>query len=175
MCEIIELTLEQSGAYKSIKPMLDGNIFHVTPLHNLASILHDRGIRPNDSGNLEGAFGNHPKSYARVRSRVSLFDFHNPPESKIEEHIKKCMPTRDASADMPLAFLLLAESYWSNVIPYSTDEFDANLDKQVVPHVEATYSGTIPLEAIKQIIKATFTEDPDSVAYILKRARDNAL
>lgn len=110
MCEIIELTLEQSDAYKSIKPMLQSNIFHVNPQLNLTNILHDRGIRPNNSGNLEGAFGNHRKSYARLRGRVSLFDFHNPPESKIEEHIYKCMPTRDASTDMPLAFLLLAEA-----------------------------------------------------------------
>ncbi len=175
MYEIIELTLEQSGAYKSIKPMLDGNIFHVTPQYNLASILHDRGIFPNDGGNLEGAFGNYKKSYARVRSRVSLFDFHNPPESKIEEHIYKCLPTRDASADMPLAILLLTEAYWSNVIPYSSAEFDANLDQQVVPHVEATYPGTIPLEAIELIIKVTFIEAPNSVANILKRARKNAL
>lgn len=175
MCEIIDLTLEQSGAYKSIKPMLDGNIFHVTPQHNLASILHDRGIHPNDSGNLEGAFGEFRNSYARVRSRVSLFDFHNPPESKIEEHIYKCLPTRNASADMPLAFLFLAEAYWSNVIPYSSAEFEANLDQQVVPHVEATYPGTIPLVAIDRIIKVTFTEDPNSVANMLKRARKNAL
>ncbi|WP_148307650.1 hypothetical protein [endosymbiont of unidentified scaly snail isolate Monju] len=175
MFEIIELTLEQSGAYKSIKPMLYGNIFHVTPQHNLASILHDREIRPNDSGNLEGAFGKFRKSYARVRSRVSLFDFHNPPGSEIEKNIYKCLPTSDASADTPLAFLFLAEVYWFNVIPYSSAEFDANSDQQIVPHVEATCLGAIPLEAIDRIIKATFTEDPNSMANILNRSRNNAL
>ncbi len=170
-----ELTLEQSGAYKSIKPMLDGNIFHVTPQHNLASILHDREIRPNYSGHLEGAFGNFRKSYARVRNRVSLFDFHNPPESKIKDHICKCLPTSHASADTPLVFLFLAEAYWFNVIPYSSAEFDANSDQQIVPHVEATYPGAIPLVAIDRIIKVTFTEDPNSVANILKRSRNNTL
>lgn len=175
MCEIIELTLKKSGAYESIKSMLEGKIFHVTPHKNLASIIDDQGIHPNEDGYLEGAFGHYNNSYARLRGRVSLFDFHNPTESKIEEHIYKCLPTRDASSDMPLAFLFLSEKYWPNVIPYSSAEFYANLKQQVVPHVEATYPGTIPWEAISKIIKVNFIESPNSLANILEISRKNAL
>jgi hypothetical protein len=112
MQQIIELTLEQTDSYSSIEPMLNGNIFHVTPLQNLDPILQAQEIRPNSSGNLDGAFGNYSNSYARIRNRVSLFDFHNPPKSKIEEHIHKCRPTRNGSSDQPLAFLFLSEDFW---------------------------------------------------------------
>ncbi|WP_156826409.1 hypothetical protein [Marinobacterium rhizophilum] len=175
MQQIIELTLEQVDAYSSIKPVLDGNIFHVTPLRNLDPILQAQEIRPNSSGNLEGAFGSYINSYARIRNRVSLFDFHNPPESKIEQHVRKCLPTRGASSDQPLAFLFLSENFWPQVIPYSREEFEANLGHQVVPYVEATYPGPIPLHAINKIFRITFAEDPNSLASLLKRAHKNAL
>ena len=175
MQEIVELTLEQIGAYSSIEPMLDGNIFHVTPLHNLGAILQTQELRPNSSGKLEGAFGNFRNSYARIRNRVSLFDFYNPPKSKIAEHVHKCLPTHKASSDFPLAFLFLSETFWPQVIPYSKEEFEANLNQQVVPYVEATYPGPIPLHAINKIIKITFTEDPNSLASMLKRAHKDAL
>jgi len=175
MQQIIELTLEQIDAYSSIKPVLDGNIFHVTPLRNLDSIFQAKEIRPNSSSNLEGAFGNHISSYARIRNRVSLFDFCNPPENKIEQHVYKCLPTNGASTDRPLAFLFLSRDFWPKVIPYSREEFEANLSQQVVPYVEATYPGPIPLHAINKIIKITFTENPNSIVSILNKARQNAL
>lgn len=173
MQEIIELTLEQTGTYSSIEPMLHGKIFHVTPLPNLDAIFQTRELRPNSSGELEGAFGNVRNSYARIRNRISLFDFHNPPKSKIEEHVYKCLPTSDASSDQPLAFLFLAETHWPQVIPYSREEFEANLNQQIVPYVEATYSGPISLHAINKVVKVMFTEDTNSCAGILKRARKN--
>jgi len=163
------------GAKCTIEPMLYRNIFHVTPQHNLNPILQSQEIRPNSSGNLVGAFGNYSNSYARIRNRVSLFDFHNPPKSKIEEHIHKCRPTRHASSDQPLAFLFLSEEFWSQVIPYSREEFDANLSQQIVPHVEATYPGPIPLHAINKVIKIAFTEDPNSPASLLKKAHKDSL
>ena len=175
MREIIKLTLKQTDAYSCIEPMLHGNIFHVTPLQNLDAIIQTRELRPNSSGKLEGAFGNFKNSYARIRNRVSLFDFCNPPKSKIEEHVYKCRPTRHASSDQPLAFLFIAETFWPQVIPYSKAEFEANLDQQIVPYVEATYPGPIPLHAINKIIKVTFTEAPNSFANLLKRAHKNAL
>lgn len=160
MQETIELTLKQTDAYLSIEPILDGNIFHVTPLHNLEAILQTREIRPNSSGELTGVFGNFRNSYARLRNRVSLFDFYNPPKSKIKEHVYKCLPTRSASSDQPLAFLFLSEAFRSEVIPYSREEFEANLSQQVVPYVEATYPGPIPTHAISKIIKIKFIEEP---------------
>lgn len=171
MQEVIELTLAPRDAYLKMKPMLDGNIFHVTPLYNLKPILQTQEIRPNSSGNLEGAFGDYCNSYARIRNRVSLFDFHNPSKLKIEEHIHKCLPTQRASSDRPLAFLFLSEDFWPKVMPYSKVEFEANLGQQVVPYVEASYAGSIPLQAINKIIKITFTEDPNAYVSALKRGR----
>ena len=69
-------------------PLVEGRVFHVTQLTNLAAILEADAILPHVEGTRVSTFGHSSRSFFRLSGCVSLFDWRVPNE----EFRVKCWP-----------------------------------------------------------------------------------
>lgn len=147
-----------------LKPLLMGRIFHVTLLKVLDQIMKAEAILANTEDKLpKSVFGSSPDGYFRKQGCVSLFDFRNPLQKKIDKHFEKCSPFKLEHQGHNFAFLFLTQEEHSNFVlnPWIDSSGNHDPDGQLVPHVEAGYRGRIPISAIEEIWEVTVTS-PDA-------------
>jgi len=155
---------------EDITAYLQGHVFHVTKLEYLPSIEKCGEIRANRNGTFPSTFAHRPNGFFRKRDCVSLFDYRTEPNEQIRDFRGRCNPFRPAfPPNGPIAILVLAPTAYKNLIPSTALAEERAFDEIVVPHVETGYPRAIPLTLITEIIKIEITENPQSLAALLRK------
>ncbi|HEC26682.1 MAG TPA: hypothetical protein ENI67_04650 [Gammaproteobacteria bacterium] len=151
---------------------LEGNVFHVTKQDNWVKIESSGEIKPNINDDLETSFGSSSNSYFKNKGCVSVFDYRKIHEDKHKEFIGKCRPTIPLSEESGIAIIIFKPDIYPKLLLW--DNWKTEDGRQmVVPYLEAGHPGPIPLVLVEKAILVTVTEDPNSLAVIMRRGLSN--
>ena len=158
-----------------IEAQLEGQVFHVTKLAYLPSIIESGEIRPNSDGALPTTFGYAINGFFRKRNCVSLFDYRLEPNEEIKDFRRRCYPFSPARPpNGAIAALILKSGVYSALVPWTKWKEEQAWNEMVVPYVEAGYPGPLPFRLVSEIISVEQTEDPRSYAAMLRRIHEAA-
>ena len=158
-----------------VEALLQGCVFHVTKLAYLPSIVECGEIRPNADGALPTTFGSSKNAFFRNRNCVSLFDYRLEPTEEIKDFRRRCYPFRPAyPPNGAIAILILQPTVYDALIPWTMCKEENALSEMVVPYVEAGYPGPLPLRLVAEIMSVEITEDPKSLAAVLRKVHEPA-
>jgi len=166
--------LRHSAPFGAVRSRLEGRVFHVSRLSNLDPILTSGEIRPNQDATFATTFGSSSNSFFRNRGCVSLFDYRSVTPDELEDSVFKCSPMQPATPQSGIAIFMLAVSTCPPLLSWKLWKEQGAMAEMVVPYVEAGHQGPISLSLVDEIICIEVVEDPNSFAYRLARAVQNA-
>lgn len=182
-CHLLTLTRAKTSIVKTttyirreteslddISSILEGQVFHVTKLAYLDSILTTGEIRANVDCSLPTTFGHLANGFFRKRNCVSVFDYRFEATDKIKDFRMRCSPFQHALDG--IAILLLKPVIHASLIPWTRWKKEKAWSDQIVPYVEAGYPKTISTNLIDEVICLTLEEDMNSLATRLRTARE---
>jgi len=158
-----------------IEAQLEGQVFHVTRLAYLPSIVESGEIRPNTDGSLPTTFGYPKNGFFRNRNCVSLFDYRLEPTEEIKDFRRRCYPFSPARPpNGAIAVLILKLEVCGALVPWTRWKEEKAWSEMVVPYAESGYPGPLPFQLVSEIISVEQTEDPQSYAAMLRRSHETA-
>lgn len=166
----INLNFSETDLFNSVLPYLKWNVFHVTKLTNLESIIQCGEIRPNKEEKFKTSFGSSKNSFFRNRNCVSLFDYRIIETELFEKHAYKCIPTQAASPECAIAVLLTSKHIHSSLLSSKLWHDESAYKEMILPHFEVGHLGPIDLKYITKIIKITVNKAPDSLRVMFLNA-----
>jgi len=168
-----EYIRSESDSLADVEALLEGSVFHVTKRAYWPAIQRSGAILPNSDGALETTFGSSRNSFFRNRGCVSVFDYRGEIDEEVIDCRRRCYPFQPAlpgSDGIVVLFLnavihehLLLWKLWQNEEAYG---------EMIVPRVEAGHLGPISLQLVDRAIFIRRTEDSQSLAAMLRAARD---
>jgi hypothetical protein len=135
-----------------VLPRLVGRVFHVTTRDAYARIRSDGAIKPNRNGELGFTFGQSEFSYFRNRGCVSLFDLRTATPEQVEDSLWKYYFLNPSFSENRPVFLLLTDSCFDDLIPWSRANAEVGYREMFIPYVEAGYPGEIPLSLVERAL-----------------------
>jgi hypothetical protein len=170
--DITEVERVEGASFVDVEDVLEGRVFHVTRRESWAEIAAAGEIRPNVGGTLFSTFGFSSNSYFRNRGCVSVFDYRIAPNEEIRMFRARCSPFQPAEpGGLGIAVLLLKDTVYQKLIPWSRSKEDGVSSEMVVPYVESGHPGPISIVEIERIIFFRLTENSSSLAAALRRSR----
>ena len=162
----------ETAALDDILARLEGRVFHVTRLKNWRRIQEDGHILPSPGERAETTFGHASHGFFRKRGCVSLFDYRIEPTDHVRDFRARCYPFRPAMPPSEgIAILIMKQEAYGQLIPWTAWKDEKAFDQVIVPHAEAGYPGPMPIDVIEDVICLSLTEDPTSLAAVLRRTR----
>ena len=162
----------ETASLDNILARLEGRVFHVTRLTNWPRIQEDGHILPSPGDRAEQTFGHASHGFFRKRGCVSLFDYRTAPTDTVRDFRARCYPFRPAMPPSEgVAILIMKREGYRKLIPWTAWKDEEAFDYVIVPHAEAGYPGPLPIDVIEDVICLTLTEDPTSLAAVLRRTR----
>ncbi len=146
-CRIDELS-------EKVLPLLKGRVYHVTSREGYTGIKVSGMIKANPNGSLPSPWGKGDRDsvmFCRRKNYVPLFDLRTAADIAFANTQKYICPFSNGCKNP--VFLILSPDSYSNVITENT--VDVPLYGHRVPRIECWYPGTVPLEAIEQVIETT--------------------
>ena len=150
------LQLHERNLRAELLPQLIGRVFHVTTIEAVKGIVVEERVRW-DAGTPRYA-----NAYCRSISGVSVCDLRVSTPEQIDLALDKYYfldPTHGRSSP---AFLFLNERCFPRLIPGRRQMEDRDLEKLVVPYIEACHPGDIPVAEIDKALCVEIQRDPPS-------------
>lgn len=138
--------------WSKIISLLANHIFHVTKFENIASILAQKKIVASIDNRDQFTFGYSSNSYFKNRNCVSLFDFVNTSEGKIQTQITKCHPIQPLLNYKAIGIFILKKESYCNIIPWNDWKIEEAYSEMIVPYIEAGYPNQIDITDIAELI-----------------------
>jgi hypothetical protein len=124
-------------------------------------------------GHCQQPLGPSKNAFFRNRNCVSLFDYRLDPTDEIKGFRQRCYPFRPACPpNGAVAILILQASAYDSLIPWTRCKEENALSEMVVPYVEAGYPGSLALRLVAEIMSVEITEDPQSLAAMLRKVHE---
>jgi hypothetical protein len=155
-----------------LRVALQGRVFHVSKLATLPQILADGCIRANRDRSPDSAFGDRANGFFRKRGCVSVFDYRATPTKELEDFRSRCYPFAAAGPEGGgIAIYLLSPAAYDRLVPWTRWREEEAWSEIVVPHVEAGYPDSIPLDLVEDVIALELLEGRDLLTTAIRRAR----
>jgi len=150
--KIENLSCHEPQLKEFILPILRGNLFDLTNRSGFKGILKDGLIRNNRKGEFPYSFPQSARSYARTRGYVSLFDLRATSKDRLETVFDKFYFLNPPNAENNPIFLILSESLYPELIPWTRARDEDAWDEMFIPRVEAFHQGDIPIFSINRVL-----------------------
>lgn len=138
-------------------PRLQRRVFHVTTHSAYGEIVRDGAIKAG--GELPTRY---PNAYFRWRGYVSLCDLRFVTDDQVNLALDRWYFLNPEGDRASPAFLFLYERAFSRLVSWKKQMENRDLDKLVVPYIEAGYPGDISLELIREALLVTINHPPPS-------------
>ncbi len=139
------------GDFEEFVTLMSGQIFHATTQENYGSIVSDGGLKANVSGEKDSVYGN-SNGFFRLRGCVSFFDYRKLSDSKVKQHLYKCIPTRIAEKHEAMVVLVLSPDAYTNLESWTSWQQEQAYSQKVVPRIEIGYPKFVPLNLISEVL-----------------------
>ena len=136
--------------FEDIRRSLLGQVFHVTRLSYIDSIMTSGALIPNRT-DIKSPIGNSTNGYFRLKGCVSFFDYRRHESREWKEFYNRCMPTLAISPDDPAVVMFLSAEHYPKLISWSDWKVEQLWSQRVVPHVEVGFPGGVSLDMIKEM------------------------
>jgi hypothetical protein len=153
------LRLHENDLRAELLPNLIGRVFHVTTRQGYAGIRRRGSIGSNQDGKRPFSYPQSENSYFRKKGCVCLFDLRIPTAEQIDEALLKYYFLNPFSDNRPV-FLILGEAGYAGLIPWSASIAEEGFHV-VIHHVEAGYSGEIPMSLIDSALVVVVRKKSD--------------
>jgi hypothetical protein len=150
--KIENLSCHESQLRNFMIPSLRGNVFHLTNHQGLRGITKDGVIWNNKNGEFPYTYPQSARSYARKRGYVSLFDLRTTSDDEIEKALSNFYFLNPPFADNNPIFLILSESLYPELIPWTQARDENAWEEMFIPHVEAFHPGNIPVSYVNRVV-----------------------
>ena len=153
------LELHAADLRSKLLPLLRGQVFHVTTVAGLDSILADGVIKTNQDGTLTTSPRYH-NSYFRARGCVSLCDLRAVSEEEIDTALGQYYFLNPEGRFASPVFLFIRSNCFTSLIPWTQQRTEKAFELLVVSYVEAGYPGDFPLDCIEKALSVTIIHPP---------------
>jgi hypothetical protein len=151
------LILPLDALESQLLPRLVGRVFHVTTPEAYTRILSDRFIKSNKAGDFPFTWEKSESSYFRKRGCVCVFDLRSATREQVNDGLLKCPPW----SNNQVVFLLLKESCYQRLIPWTIAKSDVGFREMYVPYVEVGYPDAISLDDVERVLLVDVEEPPE--------------
>lgn len=143
-----KIECERSEIEQVMLPLLRGRVFHVTKEENFADIQGSGRIYSKQQARLAFTPPHPETSYGCKRGWVSLYDLRDPTDGEIKEALIRYWFLRTIGDESTHVYLIVAESAWSSLIPWTRASREVGGKEFFIPFVEAWYPGDVPLQLV---------------------------
>lgn len=155
------LTLHEAELQDRLLPRLRGRVFHVTCAANRDSIAAAGAILPNLDYRLPSSFGASREGFFRLRGCVSVFDYRQVSDERLEDSLWRCSPWNAVRrCQYQLAVYFLAPEACAVLESWHLWGQQEAWRQMVVPHVEAGHPGPISLNAVDELLQVMIEPHP---------------
>ena len=161
---ILNLTTEKlecghSEIEQVMLPRLRGRVFHVTRKETFEDICRYGWVYSKQQAQFAFNPGE-PNSYGRKRGWVRVYDLSNTADVEIKEALIRYWFFRTLRNESGHVYLIIAESAWSSLIPWTRASREVGGKEFFVPFVEAWYPGDMPLQLVSDSLLVTVNPSP---------------
>jgi hypothetical protein len=140
--------------------MLRGHAFHVTTPEGYAGIVRDGLIGSNANGQYPLSHTQSNVSYFRKRDHVSIVDLREISDENLIWAMRKYY-FLDIFPNHKSVFLILKPECYGKLVPWTVSKEDEPLTAMIVPHLEAGFEHSIPVEYVDKAIFVEVEVTPD--------------
>ncbi len=153
--EIVDDTLFENNVF----PFLNNLVFHKTNQRAYEGICKSGVIKNNRDKKYPFSYHRSDISYGRNKGNVCLFDFRDVALFEINETLLRYSFLPSYQDNYIVYFFHLAETYFTELIPVSVANAEADYKKMWIPYTECWFPGDIPIEHISHVTKVFIKDE----------------